>query len=142
MHSQLIQQICEWQRKGERIVLLIDTNEDLSKMGALQMKLRFECQLVDPIKKMYSKKNQIHPPTSLTGIIPIDSIFVSSNMKNVVHGGWRIQVEKSLGDRSLYIDIQIKSLLGKNKFSIYRHSARRLICDHLKVVEKYNVLLN
>ena len=136
MHSQLTQQICKWQTKGERIVLLIGTNENLSRMGALQTKLRFECQLVYPIREMYSKKNQILPPTSLTGSVPIDSIFVSPNMKNIVRGGW-IQVEKSVGDhRSLYIDIPIKSLLGESKFTIHRHTARRLIRDHPKIVEK------
>ena len=63
-------------------------------------------------------------------------------MKNIVRGGW-IQVEKSIGDhRSLYIDIPIKTLLGESKFAIHRHTARRLICDHPKIVDKYNSLLN
>jgi len=142
MHSQLTQQINVWQNKGERIVLLIDANENLSRMGALQTKLRFECQLVDPIREMYSKKHQILPPTSLTGSVPIDSIFVSSNMKDIIRGGW-IQVEKSIGDhRSLYIDVPIKILLGESKFNIHRHTARRLICDHPMIVDKYNKLLN
>jgi len=61
MHSQLVQQINVWQSKGERIVLLIDTNENLSRMGALQTKLRYECQLVDPIREMYERKHQVYP---------------------------------------------------------------------------------
>ena len=50
---------------------------------------------------------------------------------------------KSIGDRRLlYIDVPIRTLLGENKFAIHRHTARRLICDHPKIVDKYNTLLN
>ena len=49
MHDHLIKQIKIWQAKAENIVLLVDTNENLSRMGQLKMKLKYECQLIDPI---------------------------------------------------------------------------------------------
>ena len=142
MHLHITQQIQKWQSSGENIVLLIDTNEDLSKMGQLQTKLRFECRLIDPIRKIYSKKDTVLPPTSLTGSVPIDSIFVSPQLENITRGGW-LKIEDSIGDhRSLYIDLPMNELLGEDPFHIHRSSARRLICDQPKIVAKYNKLLN
>ena len=142
MHQQLIQQIKKWQEKGENVVLLIDTNENLARMGQLQTQLLYECQLVDPIRSTYQQKNTILPPTSLTGSNPIDSIFVSPQLRNIIRGGW-IQVEKSIGDhRALFIDIPIETILGEDPFIIHRNTARRLICDQPKIVDRYNKLLN
>ena len=142
MHMHITKQIKKWQMQGENIVLLIDTNEDLSRMGQLQTKLCYECQLVDPIRKIYSKKNTTLPSTSLTGSVPIDSIFVSPQLENITRGGW-LKIEESVGDhRSLYINLPMSILLGENPFHIHRSSARRLICDQPKIVAKYNKLLN
>ena len=141
MHRQLTEQIKKWQSKGENIVLLIDTNENLARMGQLQTKLKYECQLVDPIRNIYQNDGDTLPSTSLTGSYPIDAIFVSPQLQQIVRGGW-IQVEKSIGDhRALFIDIPIKTLLGENPFTIHRSTARRLICEQPKIVEKYNQLL-
>ena len=142
MHTQLCQQIQKWQNKGENIVLLIDTNENLARMGQLQSQLIYECQLVDPIRSIYQKDNTTLPPTSLTGSNPIDSIFVSPQLQDIVRGGW-IQVEKSIGDhRALFIDVPIETILGEDPFTIHRNTARRLICNQPKIVERYNKLLN
>ena len=120
-------------KKGENIVLLIDANENLARMGQLQTKLCYECNLIDPIRAMYKKNNTI---------IPIYSIFVSPQLQKITRGGW-IRIEDSVGDhRALFIDIPIKTLLGENPFTIHRSTARRLICDQPKVVEKYNASLN
>ena len=40
MHKQLVQQILQFQEKGENIVFLIGTNENLARMGQLQSKLQ------------------------------------------------------------------------------------------------------
>ena len=142
MHQQLTQQIQEWQKKGENIILLIDANENLARMGQLQSQLVYDCKLIDPIRSIYQKDTTILPSTSLTGSNPIDAIFVSPQLQDIVRGGW-IQVEKSIGDhRALFVDIPIKTILGEDPFVIHRNTARRLICDQPKVVERYNKLLN
>ena len=141
MHQHLTHQIKTWQNQGEQIVLMIDMNENLARMGPFQTMLKYECQLVDPIRERYQKKDQQLPATSLTGSKPIDSIFVSASLQNIVRGGW-IKLEDSIGDhRSIFIDIPIQTLLGENPFHIHRSTARRLVCDQPQVVDKYNQLL-
>ena len=142
MHQQLVCQIQTWQKKGDNIVLMIDANENLSNMGPLQTMLLHECQLIDPIRNRFHNKNHPLPATSLTGSAPIDSIFVSPSLQNITRGGW-LKIEDSIGDhRTIFVDIPIKTLLGENPFHIHRNTARRLVCEQPKVVEKYNKLLN
>ena len=80
MHQQLTNQISTWQSKGENIVLLIDTNENLSRMGQLKSKLVYEYQLIDPICNMYKNKKDTLPFTSLRKRYLIDAIFVSMQL--------------------------------------------------------------
>ena len=142
MHKHLTTEINRWQQKGEHIVLLIDTNENLQRMGPLQNMLLNRCQLTDPIRTIYGKHCTSLPSTSLTGSYPIDGIFVSRTLQNITRGGW-LTFEESIGDhRSLFIDLPIEILLGEPTFHIPRHTARRLVCDRPDVVNKYNRLLN
>ena len=142
MHNHLIKQIKSWQEAGENVVLMIDANENLEVMGPLQTMLKYECQLIDPICQRYAMKNQQLPATSLTGSKPIDSIFVSASLQNIIRGGW-IRVEDSIGDhRAIFIDIPTQVLLGEDPFHMHRSTKRRLVCDQPKVVQKYNELLN
>ena len=137
----LVQLIKTWQKQNENIVLLIDMNENLNRMGPLQSAFKYECQLIDPIREMHHDGKSILPPTSLTGSVPIDGIFVSPALQHISKGGW-MSIDESIGDhRALFIDIPLKVLLGENPFQIHRHTARRLVCDKPKVVEKFNKLL-
>jgi len=137
MHIHLVKQIKTWQESGENIVLMIDANENLEAMGPLQTMLKYECQLIDPIRQRYAKKNQQLPATSLTGSKPIDSIFVSASFQNIIRGGW-IRVKDSIEDhRAIFINIATQVLLGENPFHIHWSTARRLVCDQPKVVQKY-----
>ena len=43
--------------------------------------------LVDPIRSKYASNNPL-PPTTNTGSYPIDSIFVSPQLSDIVRGGW------------------------------------------------------
>ena len=52
-------------------------------------------------------------------------------------------MEKSIGDhKALFVDIPIETILGEDPFIIHRNTARRLICNQPKIVERYNNLLN
>jgi len=46
---------------------------------------------------MYQKNDTMLPPTSLTGSVPIDAIFVSPQLQEITRGGW-IQIENIIGD--------------------------------------------
>ena len=142
MQSHLCNQIRNWQNNGENIVLLIDANENLARTGPLQSLLLHDCQLIDPIREIHANPKTSLPATSLTGSVPIDSIFVSPQLRNITRGGW-IRIEESIGDhRALFIDIPTHTLLGEEPFTVQRHTARKLICDQPKVVNKCNKLLH
>ena len=79
----IVQSIKKWQQQGEQIVLLIDMNENLSRMGPIQSAICHECQLIDPIREIHHKSKSKLPPTSLTGSVPIDGIFVSPQLRNI-----------------------------------------------------------
>ena len=142
LYQHLSNHLKKWQKEGENIVLLIDMNENLEKDGPFQTILKYECQLVDPIRTIHQKRNEKLPPTSLTGSFPIDSIFVSPQLQNITRGGW-IKIEDSVGDhRALFIDLPTKTLLGEEPFQIHKHTARRLVCDKPSIVDKFNHLLD
>jgi len=68
-------------------------------MSQLQTKLCYECHLIDPIHAVYKNDTTILPATLLTGIVLIDSIFVSPQLQKITRGGgggW-IQIEDSVG---------------------------------------------
>ena len=137
----LTHQITNWQRQNDQIVLMIDGNENFARMGPLHNALVRECRLIDPIRLAYQNNNDTLPATSSTGSVPIDSIFVSQQLRHISRGGW-LKHGETVGDhRPLYIDIPVLTLLGEPPFHIHRPEARRLTCDHPKVVKKFNMLL-
>ena len=80
-------------------------------------------------------------PISLIGSVPIDGIFVSPQLQHTTKGD-RISINEGIDDHlDLFIDLLLKILLGENTFHIHRHTARRLICEKLEVVEEFNILL-
>ena len=116
-------------------------NENLAKMGPIQSALLYECQLTGPIRAIYHDNKSKLPPTSLTGSVPIDAIFVSPQLRSIAKGGW-ISISESVGyHRALFIDLPLQMLLGEDPFTIHKHSARHLVCDRPKVVSKFNKLL-
>ena len=74
------------------------------------------------------------PPTTNTGSYPIDSIFVSPTLSDIVRGGWL-----ELGDhRALYFDIDMYKFLGKHKNSTAAKKIRRLQCNDPRTVNVFN----
>ena len=137
--------MCEFisncQNDGESIVLLIDTNENLTQNHDLQLHLTSEpLFLIDPIRLKHGNLNSL-PPTTDRGSYPIDAIFVSPNLVDIEAGGW-LRISNGLSyHRPLFIDISIKKLLGKFKNSTPPFTTRRLKCNDPKAVQKYNDLL-
>ena len=81
------------------------------------------------------------PPTTDRGSYRIDSIFISPDLIDIIAGGW-LPISNGLSDhRVLYIDISIKTLLGKFKNSTRPYTIRRLKCRDDKAVAKYNMFL-
>ena len=99
--------------RNEQIVLLIDCNENLTKSQELQRHLiSVPLFLTDPIRAKYHNGEQL-PSTQENGSYPIDGIFVSEGLVDIVKGGW-LKFGDGIGDhRPLFIDISIKRLLSK-----------------------------
>ena len=137
----LCQFLTECQNEGESIVLLIDTNENLSQNHDLQKHLTDgPIYLIDPIRLRHGQLNNL-PPTTDRGSYPIDAIFVSPDLTDIENGGC-LKISNGFSDhRPLFIDISIKRLLGKYKNSTPPYTVRRLKCGDPKSVEQYNELL-
>ena len=106
----LVKLIKQWQNQNENIALLTDMNENSSRMGPLQYAVKYEYQLIDTIRELHHNGISKLPPTSLTGSVPIDGIFVSSQLRHIAKGCW-ISINESIGDhRALFIDIPLQTL--------------------------------
>ena len=137
--TDLENEIKTWQQAGEMLIILMDFNENLLRLGPLQSML-LKHGLIDPIRQLH-QFGTTPPPTSKTGSVPIDSIFVSTPLQHIVRGGW-LRLSKCIGDhRPLFFDIDIKTILGENKFKIFRPKIRRLKCENPNIVQKFNRLL-
>ena len=84
----IIQQIKNWQKQGDSIVLLVNANGILEKTGPLQPILSHECQLIDLIREIYHTPGIPLLSTSLTRSEPIDRIFVLPELRRVTRGRW------------------------------------------------------
>ena len=73
--KQLVDLIVKWRAKKERIILMIDMNEDVRKAKLTQM--LEEVGLVSPFRSKFGNKL---PPTFHLGSAPIDDIFVSRDI--------------------------------------------------------------
>lgn len=131
----------KWINQGELIILMIDCNENLSVLKDLQSHLISEpLNLVDPIRQKYPSTTAL-PPTTTMGSYPIDSIFVSPELTNIIRGGWLELGEGFSDHRILYFDIDMLQLLGKHKNSTAVRNIRRLQCNDPRTVKAYNSIL-
>ena len=71
---------------------------------------------------------------------PIDGIFVSPELIDIVRGGWLELGEGFSDHRILYFDIDMHQLLGKHKNSTAVRSIRRLQCNDPRTVKTYNAM--
>ena len=93
--------------------------------------------LVDPIRMKYGRTSKL-PPTKNTGSYPIDSIFVSNNLSNIIRGGW-LEFGVGVSDhRILYVDSDMHVLLGRHKNKTSVRQIRRLQCNDPRTVQKFN----
>ena len=104
----LLTLIRKWIRYGEKVVLMIDSNEDINT-GTFNTKLR-QSGLISALRKRHGPNT---PPTQHSGSVVIDDIYVTPNL--VVGKSGYLPFGDGPGDhRGLYVDIQIQSLIGGN----------------------------
>ena len=131
----LISTIQKWIEKRERVVLLIDCNEDI-RNGTLSEKL----ESIGLRSAPRFKHGDIDiPPTQHRGSTPIDDIFVSDDI-NIVKTGYLAFGDDPGDHRGIYIDVTRESLVGSPIHKIMKSQGRRLISTNDKVVRKFNKL--
>ena len=134
----LAKAMIEWRSRGEKLILLVDANEDTS-CGKLWQRLR------QPDLDMHEGIQTKHPnlpktPTFRDGWVPIDGIFVTKDLP-LETGTW-LAVGKAPGDhRHAVVDIKWNILLGECVHKIVRPNARRLSTRILKARKKYVIRL-
>jgi hypothetical protein len=109
----LAKQIKEWRKSGERIVLVMDVNDN-------------------PLTSRFYKCWGPTPPyTHISGSSPIE----------IVNLGMLTFAESPGDHRSLIIDISTRSLLGEFRFKICRPVSRQLVTSQQQSVDRYNKIV-
>ena len=134
LEQQLVEQVAKWREKNERIILMIDMNEDIRKANLTKM--LESVGLISPFRQKYGDKL---PATYHLGSAPIDDMFVSQDItiEKVGYGAFG----DGPGDhRPLFIDVDEKCILGEDKSTVLRLNQRRLNSKLPQVVDKFNTI--
>ena len=130
-------QIKKWQRQDNRIVLMIDLNENMSRTnGPLLQALLNDAGLIDPIQLRH---HHLPPPiTQNRGSCQINGILVSPELRQIIRGGWTAFGD-GIGDhRAGFIDIKVNEIVGVRKLTVMPRNARRLTCEDPRTIKRYN----
>ena len=129
------EQIDNWIKKGDQLVIGGDWNETVTNKKFLQPFLD---------RDLYPAIQQLHgtdlPPTYNRGSKPIDEIFCSSTLQ-ITKAGYT-EFGNTKGDhRALWIDLTKSSALGTKLPIPAQAQAKRLRCKDPRIVQKYNYVL-
>ena len=137
MRLALVEKLKEWRSQGDKLILFIDGNEDMSTGPLARMLADEELAMIDAVR---SKSNLPGPPTFARGRRQIDCAWVTPDIN--VGRACFLPFFFGVGDhRAIILDIPIHSLLGGDIHKIARPTARRLVCSSPEVREKYNEIL-
>ena len=130
----LIQLLTEWKENGDRIILLMDANEDM-KSGQLASLLSApSLNMIDVIK---NKAGQDGPHTWIRGKRQIDGVWATRDVRT--ERACFLPFFFCIGDhRGILIDVYQSSIVGDKILQIERPYARRLRCNKKENVTKYN----
>lgn len=131
--SDLVQQLSTWIAAGDRILLFIDANEQVTDgpiyraLSGINMK---------EITHKYWEPG-IVPHTHISGTKAIDGIFATHDIE--VTGLLELSFDESVGDhRTMIIETSTASTIGRFQGNIVRPSSRRLTTKQPRVMEAYN----
>jgi hypothetical protein len=129
----LAKQIKEWRKSGERIVLVMDVNDDPLTSRFYQQIQKEQMGLEEFTHKCWGPTP---PYTHISGSSPIDVGYKSSEIE-IVHLGMLTFAESPGNHRSFIIDISTRSLLGEFRFKICRPVSRRLVTDFSPTIQMW-----
>ena len=124
-----------WREAGDRIVLMIDANENVTDHILARMLAKMGLQ-----EAVHMRTNGPGPKTHVRGSESIDGIYVTPEIE--VRGASYLPFNKDLGDhRPVMMDVTIASILGRNLPKIVPPRARRLSAKIPRIREEYIKLL-
>ena len=132
--EQLIANLVKWREEGDKLILMIDSNENMQS-GPLSKALKMDSlQMCDVVQ---SQTNIPGPPTFIRGTRQIDAIWATQDL--TITKACFLPFNFALGDhRGILLDISHTSFLGDTMRTISRHTGRRLQCNLPRIKEKYN----
>ena len=131
----LVKQLRQWKNDGERVVLMLDANEDLNG-GPLSRAL----DAIDMRDAVRARTGTPGPATWFRGRNQIDGAFATQNVDCC--GARFLPFWAGIGDhRAVVIDIPLQSLVGEQLLKVVRPPARRLQCTIERARRKYETIL-
>ena len=126
----------KWRENGERLILLVDGNEDLTKHH-LGTALRTKLNMVDLVEE---RTGVSCPATFCRGSEQIDGAFATRDIECT--SARFLPLRDGHGDhRAIIVDITYRSLIGKEKLMVERPQSRRLQFAIPSSVKAYNRIL-
>ena len=123
----LLAQLTLWRNEGDKIVLMLDANEDLSH-GKLEKALKEQLNMIDAVK---ARSNCPGPNTFHTGSKQVDGIWVTQDLD--ISLACFLPFFFGAGDhRGILIDLYSSSVLGNTLTTIKKPKTRRLIVQDKK----------
>ena len=133
----LIKQLKEWRRAGDKIILMLDANEDMD-VGPLSRMLRHRSLGMKEIVK--TRTGQRSPATYFRGSKPIDGAWCTPYVECVA--ARMIPFSFRVGDhRMIIVDVTQQSFYGEERSQVVRASARRLQCKIDRSIQTYGKIL-
>ena len=132
--TQLISQLKTWREEGDKIILFIDSNENMADGPLQRMLAGPDLEMTDAI---YQRSQMPGPATFVRGTRQIDAVWTTPDVQ--VEAACFTPFYFGIGDhRGIIIDIPKVSLIGGDIRTIYRPTARKLKCNEENVWKAYN----
>jgi hypothetical protein len=133
----LSKQIKEWQKQGERIVLLMDINDHPLHNKFYSTLKEQNTGMEEFTHKCWGPKE---PYTQHLGKSPIDGSYKSPEVE-IVNRSMLNFAESPGNHRSLLLNISTRSLLGKFRYKVCHPVSRRLVTLQAVSVKRYNKIV-
>ncbi|CAJ1929325.1 unnamed protein product, partial [Cylindrotheca closterium] len=126
-----------WRDDGCSIILGIDANDDLSSYSPKSFCFRMsEVGLIEAIQSNHPGSHQATYQRNLRGY-PIDRIFATPDVPILAARYYPFDEHVASNHRGLWIDFDLRSLLGGHKPTKSTHVPRRLVMHNKRVVQRY-----
>ena len=134
----LEQEINQWRREGDNVILMMDVNQDVRH--DITQKFLERTGMRDSILEKFGNNA---PRTYISGSTPIDGIFTTQGVV-LEAGGYASFSQGVIGirpdHRCLWIEVKISQVLGHKMPGPQKFAGRRCQCEDPRVYKKFNKL--